>query len=315
MSEETRKIDPAMFEVVGSDAKAREAIARPSVSYFKDAMRRLFRNPTAVVCIVILLVIMLGAIFVPIFSPYTMEQQDVVNNYAGFMTRDANGGLHIFGTDELGRDVFVRVWSGARVSLTIAVAAVFVNFIIGCIYGCISGFYGGAVDNIMQRIVEIIIGIPYLIIVILMMVIMEPGMLTMIIAYATVGWTGMARLVRGQVMQLKENEYVLAARVMGAGVWRINLRHLLPNLLSVVIVNLTLAIPGAIFTESFLSFIGLGVPIPQASWGTLASDGIRAFQQHPHVLIVPAVFISLTMLSFNLLGDALRDAFDPRLRK
>lgn len=315
MSEEVRKIDPVMFETIGADAQAREAIARPSISYFKDAMRRLMRSPTAVVCAVVLLFILFGAIFFPILSPYTMDQQDVANNYAGVMTRDANGGLHIFGTDELGRDVFVRVWSGARVSLTIAVTAVFVNFIIGCIYGGLSGFYGGMVDNIMQRIVEIIIGIPYLIIVILMMVIMPPGILTMIVAYATVGWTGMARLVRGQVIQLKENEYVLAAKIMGASVSRINLRHLLPNLLSVVIVNITLAIPSAIFTEAFLSFIGLGVPIPQASWGTLASDGVRVFQQHPHVLIIPAIFISVTMLSFNLLGDALRDAFDPRLRK
>jgi len=315
MSEEIKKIDPSLFEVVGADAKAREAISRPSISYFKDAMRRLFHNPTAVICMVLLAIIILGAIFVPVFSPYGMEEQDVVNNYAGFMSRDGDGGLHIFGTDELGRDLFVRVWSGARVSLTIAFTAVFVNFIIGCIYGCISGFYGGMLDNVMQRVLEIIIGIPYLIIVILMMVIMEPGMLTMVLAYTTVGWTGMARLVRGQVIQLKEQEYVLAARVMGASPWRINFRHLLPNILSVVIVNITLAIPSAIFTESFLSLIGLGVPIPQASWGTLASDGIRAFQQHPHVIIVPAIFISVTMLSFNLLGDALRDAFDPRLRK
>jgi oligopeptide transport system permease protein len=215
----------------------------------------------------------------------------------------------------LGRDLWTRLWDGARVSLIIAFAAVVINFIVGAIYGGISGYCGGLVDNIMMRIVDLINGIPYMIIVMLLMMVFEPGMVTIIIAYSTVGWTGMARLVRGQVVQLKEQEFVMASKVMGGSPLRIIARHLIPNTLSVMVVNLTLSIPNAIFTEAFLSYIGLGVRAPQPSWGILASDGAAVMTVHPYVMIIPAIFISLTMLSFNLVGDALRDAFDPKQRK
>jgi oligopeptide transport system permease protein len=232
-----------------------------------------------------------------------------------FFKDSTDGHMHIFGTDTLGRDIFTRTWSGGRVSLFIAFAAVFINFVVGIIYGGISGYLGGAVDNVMMRIIEIINGIPYLIIVVLLMMVIPPGAMTMVIAYATVGWTGMARLVRGQIMSLKQQDYIVAAKVMGARPARIIAKHLLPNTLSVVIVNITLAIPSAIFTEAFLSYIGLGVPVPMASWGVLANDGSRVFQMFPSQLIIPAICISLTMLSFNLLGDGLRDALDPKLRR
>lgn len=304
------------FKHLGINYQESEEISRPPTNYWKDGLHRLLKNKVAVVCIVLLALIALLAIFVPIFSPFNISEQSVLYANKGmFFQNPDNGHTHLFGTDTLGRDVFVRTWYGARISLFIAFAAVFVNFIIGLIYGGISGYLGGFIDNLMMRIIEIINGIPYLIIVILLMMVMPSGPMTIVVAYAAVGWTGMARLVRGQVMGLKEQEFVVAAKVMGAGARRIIGKHLIPNTLSVVIVNITLAIPAAIFTEAFLSFIGLGVPIPYASWGTLANEGVRVFQQYPLQLIIPSILISITMLSFNLLGDALRDAFDPKLRR
>ena len=310
------KIDAARFEKIGANVNEREGIVRPSVSYWKDAMRRFLKNKAAVVCMGIIVVMIFLAIFMPIISPYTFSEQHVTHANAGmFYTDPTDGHMHIFGTDNLGRDLFVRTWRGARVSLIIAFTAVFVNMIIGMIYGGISGYAGGRVDDIMMRIVELINGIPYLIIVILLMMVMEPGMWTLIVAYATVGWTGMARLVRGQVISLKEQEYVVASRVLGAGTFRLLFKHLLPNAMSVIIVNITLAIPSAIFTEAFLSYIGLGVQVPDSSWGILANAGVVAFRMYPHQMIIPAVCISLTMLAFNIMGDGLRDAFDPKLRR
>lgn len=309
-------IDENSFVHVGKDLEHGEQLVRPSLSYWKDAMRRLWKNKVAIICVVFLVLVILMAIIVPAVSPYTISETHVEHkNQSIFYKAPTDGHMHIFGTDTIGRDMFTRIWSGARVSLFIAFAAVAINFLVGIIYGGISGYLGGLADNIMMRIIEIISGIPYLMIVILLMVVMDPGVGTIIVAYSAVGWTGMARLVRGQLIALKEQEYVVAAKAMGVKPTRIIARHLLPNTLSVVIVNITLAIPSAIFTEAFLSYIGLGVPIPLASWGTLANDGVRAFQQFPHMLFLPAIFISLTMLSFNLLDDALRDVFDPRLRK
>ncbi|NLK74186.1 MAG: ABC transporter permease [Clostridiales bacterium] len=310
------KIDKSRFEWVGTNAFESERISRPSTSYWKDAMKRLSKNKAAMISLFVIVLILLLAVIVPIVSPYTISEQHYSHTNEPMGYRDpVDGHIHIFGTDKLGRDIFTRVWSGARISLLISFTAVFVNVIIGIIYGGISGYVGGAVDNIMMRIIEIINGIPYLIIVILLMMVMEPGVKTMIIAYAAVGWTGMARLVRGQIMSLKQQDYVIAAKVMGARPGRIIFKHLIPNTLSVVIVNITLAIPSAIFTEAFLSYIGLGVQIPLASWGTLANDGSKIFQQYPSQLAIPAICISLTMLSFNLLGDGLRDSLDPKLRR
>jgi len=310
------KLDKSRFEWVGANALEGEGIARPSISYWKDAMKRLSKNKTAIVCLGVIILIGLMAIVVPIISPYTVSEQHYAHTNAVMGFKDpVDGHMHLFGTDKLGRDIFTRVWSGARISLFIAITAVFVNFIIGIVYGGIAGYMGGMLDNVMMRFIEIINGIPYLIIVILLMMVLKPGTTTIIIAYAAVGWTGMARLVRGQLMSLKEQDYVVAAKVMGAKPARIIAKHLLPNTLSVVIVNITLAIPSAIFTEAFLSFIGLGVPVPLASWGTLANDGVKIFQMYPTQLMIPALCISITMLSFNLLGDGLRDALDPRLRR
>lgn len=309
-------LDMSSFEWVGANAKDSEGMSRPSTTYWKDAMKRLSKNKAAIVCLFIIVFMIVMAIFVPVFSPFTVSEQHYAHTNAPmFFTDPTDGHLHIFGTDTLGRDIFTRTWHGARTSLFIAFTAVFVNVIIGIIYGGISGYMGGMIDNVMMRFIEIINGIPYLIIVILLMMVLPPGVMTMVIAYAAVGWTGMARLVRGQIMSLKQQDYVVAAKVMGAGPARIIGKHLIPNTLSVVIVNITLAIPSAIFTEAFLSFIGLGVPVPLASWGTLANDGVKVFQIYPSQLMIPAICISITMLAFNLLGDGLRDALDPKLRR
>jgi oligopeptide transport system permease protein len=211
------KIDRNQFEWVGANAADSEKITRASTSYWKDAMHRLSKNKAAMVCLFIIIFIGLCSIIIPMLTPYTMSEQHLTHTYAPMLYKDpVDGHMHIFGTDSLGRDIFTRIWYGARISLSISITAVFVNLIIGVIYGGISGYAGGAVDNVMMRIIEIINGIPYLIIVILLMIVLPPGTMTIVIAYATVGWTGMARLIRGQIMSLKQNDYVIAAKVMGA---------------------------------------------------------------------------------------------------
>ena len=228
------------------------------------------------------------------------------------------GGLSLntrnpFGTDQLGRDVLVRQMYGARISLLVAAAAVLTNFVIGVIYGGISGLLGGRVDAVMMRFVEIVATIPLTLYVILMMVVLQSGLLSVVLAIGTVYWVDMARVVRGQILTLKGQDYVAAARTMGASTLRILFKHLLPNAFGPILVTLTMLIPSAIFIESFMSFIGLGVTPPQASWGTLTSEAVETLRAYPYQLLFPAVAISLTMLAFNFLGDGLRDALDPRL--
>lgn len=335
------------FVVVGPDINKSMESVRPSISYWKDAWRRLKQNKVAIVVMIFLILVTLGSIIFPEISTTKFDEQhwddiDPANTFNLFLVCQQDGkagpmpyeqaiqlnlvdklqawargdvNLHIFGVDSSGADFWVRVWFGGRVSLFIGLFAALCFLLIGLPYGSISGLIGGRADNIMMRIVEIINGIPYLIIVILLMVIMGGGIATIVVALAAVGWTGLARLVRGQVVQLKEQEYVIAARTMGASQGRIIRRHILPNTLSVVIVNITMAIPGAIFTESFLSYIGIGVPQPQCSWGSLCDAGRASIFTSPEFLFIPAAFICLTMLSFNLFGDALRNVFDPRMRK
>lgn len=246
-------------------------------------------------------------------SPYTLSVDGQVVKDAP--TKKVFNKTYWFGTDTLGRDIFIRNVYGARISLMIALIATLVQFFIGVIYGGISGYLGGAVDNLMMRIVDLINTIPLLLYVILLMVVMGAGLGTIMVALGSVYWVLMARLVRGQVLSIKENEFVLAARTLGASPWRIMVKHLIPNAMGPIIVSLAMMVPSAIFTESFLSFVGLGVSAPQASWGTLANDAMGGLRTYPYQLFIPSFFISLTVLSFNFVGDGLRDALDPRLRK
>ncbi len=297
------------FERTLKSTAALNEIKRPATTYWKDAWRRLKANPVAMVSLVVLALIVVLAILVPVFSPYDYATQDTKS------INQAPSAAHWFGTDTLGRDVFVRCWVGARVSLLIALVATLINVIIGVLYGGISGYFGGRVDMLMMRGVEIIYTIPDLLWVIMLMVIMGPGLKTIIIAIAITGWGSMARLVRGQVLQLKQSEYVMASKTLGGGFGRIIFKHLIPNTMGPIIIDLTFSIPSAIFTEASLSYLGLGIPVPLASWGTLANEGAKMLLLFPYQLLFPALLISLTMLGFNLLGDGLRDALDPRLRK
>lgn len=299
------------FAHVGKDLAKSQEVVRPSLTYWQDAWRRLKTNKVAIASLIILGFILIMAFAGPHILPYEFDDQDfmVINK----MADEAPG--HWFGTDALGRDIFVRVWTGTQVSLAIAVIAVLINVSIGIIYGGISGYVGGTVDNVMMRTVDVLFSIPQMLWVIMLIVVIGPGFATIVIALAATGWGGMARLVRGQVLQLREMEFVLAAKTLGASGRRVILRHLVPNSLGPIIINLTFAIPAAIFTEAFLSYIGLGLPVPEASLGTLANDGANLLLIHPYQLFYPSIVIVVLMLGFNLLGDGLRDALDPRLRQ
>ena len=298
-----------MFKPVDKDIESAEAIVRPSVTYWQDAWRRLKQNRLAMVGLWVIVAITLIAIFGPMLSPYSYSDQSLFDQNM-YITRE-----HWLGTDDLGRDLLTRIMYGARISLTVGFVASFINLTVGVVYGGISGYYGGQVDNIMMRIVEILSGIPLLLYVILLMVVLKPGLQNILIALGLVYWLGMARIVRGQILSLKEQDYVLAARTIGADNWRIIWKHLIPNAMGPIIVTATLNIPQAIFTEAFLSFIGLGVNAPMASWGVLANDALPSFRTYPWQLFFPAIAISVTMLAFNFLGDGLRDALDPKQRK
>ncbi|MFA5703569.1 MAG: ABC transporter permease [Advenella sp.] len=285
-------------------------IERPYVSYWQDAWQRLMRNKLAMLGLVFLLALVGMAIFAPLLSPYSATAQDL---------RSQNlppSALHWFGTDDLGRDVFTRTWQGARISLFVGFMAALIDFAIGVAYGGYSGLKGGKTDTVMMRVVEILYGLPYLLMVILLMVVMKPSLLTIIIALTITGWISMARIVRGQVLQLKNLEFVTASRTFGASTARIIRKNLLPNTMGPIIVQMTLTVPSAIFAEAFLSFLGLGIQAPHASWGVMTNDALPVILSGDWwQLFFPALFISLTMFAFNVLGDGLQDALDPKLKK
>lgn len=302
-------LTPDMFEPARGDAGSAEAITRPRTTYWQDAWRRLKQNRMATAGLTTIGLLIIMAIIGPYLSGYSYSQQDLN------MVNRPPGAEYWLGTDSLGRDLFTRLWYGARISLLVGVVTSFITLVVGVLYGGTSGFVGGKVDEIMMRIVEILWAIPFLLYVILLMVVMGPGLKTIFIALGAVYWMGMARIVRGEILSLKEREYVLAARVLGAGAWRILWRHLIPNAMGPIIIQMTLAIPEAIFTEAFLSFLGLGVSAPMASWGVLASTGMEGIRSYPWQIFFPAALITIAMLAFNFLGDGLRDALDPRMRK
>ena len=278
------------------------------LSFFQDSWYRLRKNKFAMFGLFLLILLTILAIIIPMVHSVTyFETHLKLKNHPP----DSN---YLFGTDELGRSMFARIWWGARISLFVGVTAAVIDMIIGVFYGSCAGLFGGKVEEIMMRIADILYSLPYLLIVILLTVIMEQGIVSLIIAMTLTGWINMARIMRAQVISIKEQDFVNAAFALGASKWRILLRHLIPNAFGPIITTVTLSIPHAIFTEAFLSFLGLGVQAPIASWGTMASDGLPALSFYPWRLFFPAIFISFTMLAFNLLGNGLRDAFDPRLR-
>lgn len=303
-----QQIDKEMFKVVGGNGEATDKLANKSVSFWKEVFLRFSHNKMAIFGLIMLIIIVSMALFVPMLSQYKDSDQLGVFNSppsADFW----------FGTDDLGRDMFVRIWAGARISLFIGIAAAVIDLVIGVLWGSISGLAGGRVDNIMMRIADVLTAVPYLLVVIVLLVVLQPGLFPMIIALSITGWINMARIVRGEVLSIKNQEYVLAARTLGASTGHLILKHLIPNALGAILVTMTLTIPSAIFTEAFLSFLGLGVPAPHASWGTMATEGMRAINSAPWRMIFPAIFISLTIFAFNAVGDGLRDALDPKLRK
>ncbi|REJ18483.1 MAG: diguanylate cyclase [Caldibacillus debilis] len=297
------------FVLVRQNLEEAEKIEKKSISFWVDAFYRFRQNKLAMFCVFLLLVLVAMAIFVPWFSKYDYDTNDLMN------TNQPPSAKHWFGTDDLGRDVFVRTWVGARISLTIGVVAALIDLLIGVVWGGIAGYKGGRVDEVMMRIADILNGIPYLLVIILFMVVFGQELWTMILAMTVTGWINMARIVRGQVLQLKNQEFVLAARTLGASFNRILFKHVIPNAMGPILVTLTLTIPSAIFTEAFLSFLGLGLNPPLASWGTMANEGLPALEYYPWRLFFPATFICLTMFALNVIGDGLRDAIDPRLRK
>lgn len=320
-------------------------VMRESVSFWKDGLRRLMRNPVAMVSFVIIVFVLIFAFICPGFYPYSYEEQIRGSENLGFMEysqkeeeRMAAGEKvfpHILGTDSLGRDTMSRIMMGSRISLLVGIVASSIILLIGSTYGAVAGYFGGTVDIIMMRIVDIIYTVPEMLVIILLQVTLKyplqkfadsvqafawinkvgVGLVCIFIVFSLLYWVGMARIVRSQVLTLKEQEYITAAKAMGATNGRIIKKHLLTNCLGTLIVTTTLQIPSSIFTESFLSFIGLGVAAPMPSLGSMASDAIGGIRSYPERLFVPAVMISVIILSFNLFGDGLRDAFDPKLKK
>lgn len=371
-------IDPSMFEPANLEEKKELIIQRQSLSFWRDAWRRLRKNPTAMIGLVLIILSLLFAFVGPLIVPYKYDEQvrgfenlhpmqtpqarnDAKNAVVKPKNRSSEFAYdfstsppeetaaqasvavenkeaifpHVLGTDSLGRDNLVRIMYGSRISLMVGIIASVIILIIGSTYGAFSGFAGGKTDNVMMRILELLYAIPDILIVIILAIVLKaplsklfavspalskltgigPGLLSMFITFALLYWVSMARIVRGQVLQLKEQEFIIAAQALGANNNRVIFKHLLPNCIGPIIVTTTFQVPNAIFVESFLSFIGLGISAPMASLGSLANDAMSGIQTYPYMLAQPAIMIAIIILAFNMLGDGLRDALDPRMKK
>jgi oligopeptide transport system permease protein len=308
---ETRRpeLTPDLFEQIQTGSQDSERIAGPPIGFWKDSWNRLKKNRGALVGLVVIVALIVVAYIGPLLSPYTPYGQDLARRFA------APSSQFWFGADDFGRDMWNRVWIGTRVSLYIGFLAAFLDLVVGVAYGALSGLFGGRVDDVLQRGIEILNGVPYLVVAILAMLVLSPGIITITIAIGITSWTYMARIVRSRMLQLKEQDFALASRSLGASRLRLLTKHLLPNSLGPMIVNLMFTIPLAIFSEAFLSFIGLGIQPPDTSLGALISEGYKELRFHPYLLWFPTVVFSLLMISFNLLADGLRDALDPKMRK
>ncbi|WP_019240498.1 MULTISPECIES: oligopeptide ABC transporter permease [Bacillus] len=343
MANSEMKIPQEKFQPAIIDTAKQEEISKPSLNFWQDAWLRVRKNKGAIVSLVVLVFILIMAFLGPAISGKGAYDQNVKHSnlpakipvlenidwlpFDGKMVNKAGKEVDMyemkkvpddtyywFGTDGLGRDIFTRLWKGTQISLYIAFLAAFIDMVIGVAYGAISGYFGGRLDTIMQRITEVLMGIPNLVIVVLMILVLEPGILSITIALSVTGWVSMSRVVRAQVLKLKEQEFVLASKTLGNSHAKIIFKHLVPNLAGVIIINTMFTIPSAIFFEAFLSFIGLGLQAPAASLGTLIDDGFKSLLTYPHMLIFPAITISLIMICFNMIADGLRDALDPKMR-
>jgi oligopeptide transport system permease protein len=318
-----------------------------SQRFWKDAYMRFRTNKGAVFSLITILLIVLFAIFGPMISPYTYQEQNIKetnlaprvplledlgiftgsetlhtstgtklkNGYVDKATGVKSNTYYWFGSDTLGRDIWTRTWTGTRVSLYIAVIAVLIDMLIGLSYGLVSGYFGGKVDSVLQRFAEIVNSIPTLVIVTLLMLILKPGLMTITLALMITGWIGMSRIARAQMLKLKEQEFVLASHTLGASSFRVIFSEILPNIIGQLITNTMFSIPSAIFTEAFLSFVGLGIPEPMCSLGSLISYAFKSFTTHPYQIVPPVIVLALLMLCFNMLADGLRDAFDPKMKE
>ncbi|MBC1491905.1 ABC transporter permease [Listeria booriae] len=338
MSEQ--KISKELFQPAQMKASEHEKISRPSLTFMQDSWIRIRKNKAALVSMIVLALIIIMSFVGPLISGYTFSEQTTsqaslppkvqgFENMPFWNGKQNIGGEEVdvykqknvpegtyywFGSDTLGRDQFTRVWKGTQISLFIGLVAAFFDLIVGVTYGMISGFSGGRVDNVMQRILEVASAIPNLVVVILMLLVLDPGIMSIIIAIAMTSWITMARVVRGQVLKLKDQEFVLASKTLGGSTPSILFKHLLPNLSGVIIINVMFSIPSAIFFEAFLGFIGLGIPAPMASLGTLISEGYKTLQVLPYMVLYPTLVLCIIMIAFNLIADGLRDAFDPKMR-
>ncbi len=295
-----------LFEKLPDSEKNSEFIAQESKTYVQDAWVRFKKNKVAMASLIFMIIIIVLAIFGPIVSPFPYDKQNLANRNA------LPAWPHIFGTDNFGRDIFSRVMYGARISLTVGFVAASINLIIGIIYGGISGYLGGKVDIVMMRVVDILYSIPSMLYVILIMLIFGSNLYSVIIGICIASWVGMARIVRSQVLSLKEQEFALAAFVIGASKARILAKHLVLNSINAIIVTMTFMIPSAIFTEAYLSFLGIGISAPKASWGTMAQEAKILIDKYPVQVIWPIGAICLTMFALNFIGDSLSDALDPK---
>ncbi|MCH4475425.1 ABC transporter permease [Staphylococcus haemolyticus] len=338
MTHTSEGIAASDFVIRDVDLNKEPEMQRESKNFWEDAWAQLKRNKLAVIGMIGLILIIILALVGPLISKHDFAEQNVdyrnlpakipVLDKVHFLPFDGTGSdgkdayakvgakeNYWFGTDQLGRDLWTRTWKGTQISLVIGIVAALLDIFIGVVYGAISGFFGGRVDDVMQRILEIIASIPNLIVVILFVLIFEPSIWTIILAMSITGWLGMSRVVRGEFLKLKNQEFVMASRTLGASKVNLIFKHILPNTLGAIVVTSMFTVPSAIFFEAFLSFIGIGVPAPQTSLGSLVNDGRAMLLIHPHELFIPATILSLLILFFYLFSDGLRDAFDPKMRK
>lgn len=302
------RIPDGLFELLDEEEKDSEFVAIDSKTYFQDAWARFRKNRLALVSLAFIALMILAAILVPAISPYTFDGQDMMNRNV------QPSWQHPFGTDKFGRDILVRVMYGARISLSVGFAAALINLIIGVTYGGLCGYIGGRIDLILMRLVDILYSVPTLLYVILIMLVFGSNIFSVLLAISVSSWVDMARQVRAQVLSLKEQEFAQAAYVIGASRARILFKHLVVNCMGPIIVNTTLMVPSAIFTEAFLAFVGIGISIPMASWGTMANEARSQLLVNPLQMVWPVAAICLTMLSLHFIGDGLSEALDPKVR-